>query len=190
MGTNLYFVRHAHSVYTPDELARPLSEMGMLDTIQVTEVLKRETIDVVLSSPYMRAIQTIQAVAEHFGLEIEVMEDLRERTLAGGAVANFSEAITKVWQEPNFAWEGGESNHTAQQRGILVIEQVLEKYKGKNVVIGSHGNIMALIMNYYDSTFDFAFWEKLDMPDIYKLTFEEKRFICSERLWSRQESLI
>jgi len=24
----LYFVRHAHSIYTPDELLRPLSEQG------------------------------------------------------------------------------------------------------------------------------------------------------------------
>gem|GEM_PF-7099402 len=30
---------------------------------------------------------------------------------------------------------------------------ILEKYKGENVVIGTHGNIMVLIMNFFDSQF-------------------------------------
>lgn len=36
MTTNLYFVRHAHSTYTPDELGRPLSEKGIQDARMVT----------------------------------------------------------------------------------------------------------------------------------------------------------
>ena len=28
MNTNIYLVRHAHYLYTPDELNRPLSEKG------------------------------------------------------------------------------------------------------------------------------------------------------------------
>lgn len=51
MLTNLYFVRHAHSTYTPDELERPLSERGFTDANTVTELLKGENIDHVLSSP-------------------------------------------------------------------------------------------------------------------------------------------
>ena len=29
--TNVYFVRHAHSIYTPEELERPLSKRGFED---------------------------------------------------------------------------------------------------------------------------------------------------------------
>lgn len=45
MTTNLYFVRHAHSTYTPDEYGRPLSEQGVLDANKVTELLKTENMD-------------------------------------------------------------------------------------------------------------------------------------------------
>jgi 2,3-bisphosphoglycerate-dependent phosphoglycerate mutase len=50
MITNLYFVRHAHSIYTPDELGRPLSERGLSDAKLVTERLRKESIDLVISS--------------------------------------------------------------------------------------------------------------------------------------------
>jgi 2,3-bisphosphoglycerate-dependent phosphoglycerate mutase len=40
--TNVFLVRHAHSVYTPDELHRPLSERGVREAKKVTEQLKSE----------------------------------------------------------------------------------------------------------------------------------------------------
>jgi 2,3-bisphosphoglycerate-dependent phosphoglycerate mutase len=62
----------------------------------------------------------------------------------------------------------------------------LEKYEGKNIVIGTHGNIMVLIMNHFDHQYDFYFWKKLDMPDIYKLTFEQKKLIDVQRIWGEK----
>lgn len=35
MKTNLYFTRHAHSNYTPDEYSRPLSEQGIVDADKI-----------------------------------------------------------------------------------------------------------------------------------------------------------
>ncbi len=37
--TQIYFVRHAHSVYTPEERERPLSEKGRNDAQSVAELL-------------------------------------------------------------------------------------------------------------------------------------------------------
>lgn len=60
---------------------------------------------------------------------------------------------------------------------------MLDKYNGKNIVIGTHGNIMVLIMNYFDSKYDFSLWKNLEMPDIYKLTFKDRELKSVERLW-------
>lgn len=59
----------------------------------------------------------------------------------------------------------------------------LEAHKGKNVVIGTHGNLMVLIMSYFDSKYGFTFWEELEMPDIYKLSFESRQLLKVERIW-------
>ncbi|GIN57283.1 phosphoglycerate mutase [Lederbergia ruris] len=183
MLTNLYLVRHAHSIYTPDELERPLSEGGFAGAQTVTELLKEENIDYVYSSPYKRAMQTIEGLARYIDKEIHIENDFKERILAEKPVENFTIAITKVWEDDDFSWSGGESNRIAQKRGCRAILQVLESHKGKNVVISTHGNIMVLIMNYFDSSYGFDFWKKLDMPDIYKCSFNEKKLIEVQRIW-------
>lgn len=183
MQTNLYFTRHAHSTYSPDELNRPLSEKGQTDAERMTGILIKENIDYVISSPYKRAVQTVKSVADDIGIEIIIENGFKERILSDVPVENFDFAITKVWEEPTFSWKGGESNIIAQQRGVEATLKVLEKYKGNNIVVGIHGNIMVLIMNYFDKKYGFNFWKKLNMPDVYKLSFEGTTLKEVKRIW-------
>lgn len=183
--TNIYLVRHAHSTYTLDELGRPLSPKGFEDVERVSRILENENIDIVISSPYKRAIQTVEGIGKYIGREVLIDDGFKERTLSGIPVEDFNSAITKLWEEPTFSWEGGESNIIAQERGKNAILKVLERYKGKNIVVGTHGNIMVLIMNYFNEKYDFNFWKTLDMPDIYKLTFEHKDLKDVNRIWNR-----
>ncbi|KSU62043.1 phosphoglycerate mutase [[Bacillus] enclensis] len=182
MPTTIYFVRHSHSVYTPEELERPLSERGKRDAARVRGILKDKNLHAVCSSPYKRAIETVEGTASFFNKKIDIYEDLKERQLSGEPVEDFSQAILKVWKEPEFSFPGGESNREAQKRGIQDFLEILERYEGKNVAIGTHGNIMVLIMNHFDPQYDIEFWQKLEMPDIYKLTFEGKSLLGVERV--------
>ncbi|AIE78977.1 Phosphoglycerate mutase family 2 [Bacillus cereus] len=100
--TTIYFVRHAHSTYTKEEQERPLSEKGHLDAENVTRLLKDKHIDVVISSPYKRAIQTVQGIANTYHVSIEIEEDLRERLLSSEPVADFNDAIENVWEDWEF----------------------------------------------------------------------------------------
>lgn len=174
MITNIYFVRHAHSTYTSDELNRPLSKKGHIDAKRVTEKLLQEKIDCVIASPYKRAVETVQGIAELNNKQIIIDERFKERIIAKDKIENFAEVVMKAWEDFNFSLQGGESGHIAQKRGVQGINDILEEYKGKNIVIGTHGNIMTLIMNYYDKKYDYLFWKSLNMPDIYKLSFENK----------------
>ena len=184
--TNLYFVRHAHSIYTPDELGRSLSKRGFEDAREVTALLETEKIDVVVSSPYKRAIQTVQGIAESRDKNIQIVDGFKERMLSTAPIEDFPLAIRKVWEDEQFAWEGGESNRVAQKRGIEALYQVIETYNNQNIVIGTHGNIMVLMMNYFYKQYDFSFWDSLDMPDIYCLTFDGTKLIAVKRLWKRE----
>ncbi|MED2800605.1 histidine phosphatase family protein [Bacillus thuringiensis] len=180
--TTIYFVRHAHSTYTKEERERPLSEKGNCDAENVTHLLKDKHIDVVISSPYKRAIQTVQGIANTYKLLIQTEEDLRERLLSTEPVADFNVAMQNVWKDWSFAYEGGESSDFAQRRAVICMQNILKQYEGKNIVIGTHGNIMVLLMNYFNSKYDFEFWKTLHMPDVYKLNFDKNRFISAERI--------
>lgn len=156
-----------------------------MDAKQIAKLMESEPLDVVLSSPYKRAVQTVEPIAQFFQLEVEIVEDFKERQLAAHPVADFESAILQVWEDETFAFEGGESNRIAQQRGIHALRNVLIQYYNKNIVIGTHGNIMVLIMNYFQKEYDFTFWSNLEMPDIYKLSFDKNELIKIQRIWRK-----
>lgn len=183
--TTLYFVRHAQSPYVPNEEAeRGLSEQGRRDASRVARVLTQYDVDVVVSSPYARAVETVRETAETVDTEVVTEEGFRERTLAENHVEDFEKAITSVWEDPSFSWEGGESNEVAQERGIEAVDRTLSRWAGKDVVIGTHGNILTLILNHYDEKYDFDFWKRLTMPDIYRVIFEKNESPRIERIYS------
>ena len=80
--THLYYVRHAQPDYSVhDDLTRPLTEKGMRDCALVTAFLADKSIDRVFSSPYKRAVDTVQPFAAQAHLPITLIDDLRERRI-------------------------------------------------------------------------------------------------------------
>lgn len=65
---------------------------------------------------------------------------------------------------------------------MTALQQIIRKYAGKNIIIGTHGNLMALILNEFDSSFDFHFWQRLTMPDVYQLTFKNEELTSIKRV--------
>jgi 2,3-bisphosphoglycerate-dependent phosphoglycerate mutase len=79
MRTFIYMVRHGESTKTEgNERTRGLTDKGRSDAHIITELLKDEGIDTFVSSPYSRAILTIEEFSQSLGKEILVIEDLRE----------------------------------------------------------------------------------------------------------------
>jgi 2,3-bisphosphoglycerate-dependent phosphoglycerate mutase len=191
-GTTVYMVRHAESPFSlENERNRGLSARGFKDAAVVTEILKHKNIQAVVSSPYVRAIQTVQGLADELGLPIELYEDLRERPLAGLDYVieekDFMPAIERSFAETDFCLPGGESNQEAQRRGITALQRVIETHQGKNVAIGTHGNIMTIMMNYYDNSIGLEFWKQTSKPDIYQMELDfNDKLISMNRIWGKQ----
>lgn len=177
-----YFVRHAHSSWTPDEM-RPLSPQGFEDAVRLADVLEEYPIDAVYTSPYTRARQTVEPLAARLGLPLLTEPDLRERNLGERTFEDHLQAVAALWQDPSVANPGGESNLTAQQRGVAVIERLKGSHTGDHVVISTHGNMMALMLEYYDPSLDYQFWKALSNPDIYTLDFRQSNEGVLQRVW-------
>lgn len=96
--TTVYFVRHAEPNYeNRDDLTRELSSRGLEDRKLVTRFLNTKGIDVVLSSPYKRAVDTVKDFADANGLGISVIEDLRERCVGNEWIDDFNGFCQKQW---------------------------------------------------------------------------------------------
>lgn len=176
MNTEIYFIRHAHSDFSLDnEETRELSIKGWADAQKVTDKMIIEDIQHIISSPYVRARQTVEGLSKFLHKEIELDSRFIERDLASRN-HHFDqplEAIKYVFDHPSYKYPGGESNKEVQERGISGLKNVVSKYRGKRVAIGIHGNIMTCILNYFDKRFDFDFWSQTTKPDIYKLTLDD-----------------
>jgi 2,3-bisphosphoglycerate-dependent phosphoglycerate mutase len=189
MKTTIYMVRHAESPHIfGEERTRGLSDEGFKAAGKVADLLESEAIHLVCSSSSTRAKQTVQPLAERKQLPIIEYEELRERPIKGlddkAPWDELVKAIEKSFTDHDFVLDGGESTREAQNRSIPIIDQLLDDYKGSNIVVGTHGNIMTIIMNYYDSSYGFEFWKSTSKPDIYKMTFDHKQLLHVERIWN------
>ncbi|MDQ0888861.1 2,3-bisphosphoglycerate-dependent phosphoglycerate mutase [Paenibacillus sp. V4I9] len=189
MKTLIYMVRHAESPFKfGEERTRGLSEKGMHDSMKVANILTDKDIDAIYSSTYTRAVQTVQELAIRKGIVIEQYDELRERPIKGLDYKlpehEILQAIEMSFQDKEFCLDGGESTEQAQKRAIPLIKKLLRDLEGKNIIVGTHGNIMTIIMNYFDEQYGFSFWESTSKPDIYELEFEKERLTNVKRLWS------
>ncbi|MDZ5711449.1 histidine phosphatase family protein [Jeotgalibacillus haloalkalitolerans] len=187
MITEVYMVRHAHSVFSLEfEETRGLSKQGWKSVEKVTEVLLNEGIDVIYSSPYVRARQTLEGLAKGLNQEILIDARFRERDLAARD-HHFEDpisAIKKVFDDRDFKFPEGESNNEVIQRGVAALKEVVGEHSGKRIAIGIHGNIFACIMSWFDDRYGFEFSLQTTKPDIYKLSIDENFSLQTvERLW-------
>lgn len=188
MNTLIYMVRHGESPKIEEnERTRGLTEKGQLDANRITELLHDEKIDVFISSPYSRAILTIQELAKRSGQEVLAIEELKERVFSSEvnrmADSELFPLLNKSFSDPNFALSGGESNATCQKRAIKVLNECLINYKGRKIAVGTHGAVMTLMMGYYDNRYDLNFLLQTTKPDIYRMEFDGQELVEVKRLW-------
>ena len=182
----LYLVRHAHADWAADE-ERPLSERGHHDSRRVADVLQAYPIGAIYSSPFRRARETVAPLAARLALAIRMEPALRERRL-GQSSAGFRQAVEATWRDPSFSHPGGESNAVAQRRGLAFIRRLQEGQAAEHVVLSTHGNLLALILQGFVPEIDYAFWTSLTMPDIHRLSMEPGGKSTVERLWKEDRA--
>ncbi|MDE6132988.1 MAG: histidine phosphatase family protein [Oscillospiraceae bacterium] len=184
--TTVYFVRHAFSDKTVrDDRTRPLTAEGLADSENVAELLKNRNIDIIISSPYKRSIDTVGSLARALNKEIITDEAFRERNAGNWFGENFLEFIEKQWADFNYHIPEGESLASVQERNIGALRKVLAEHGGKNIVIATHGTALSTIINYFDRDYNFkSFMRILNfMPYVVKMEFDGERFLgMSEEL--------
>ena len=186
MKTIIYMVRHAESPYTEgNERTRGLTLEGKMNAEKITEILKDEGINIITSSPYARAILTLEGLAKELELDIQIFEDLRERHFSDYVITNeeFMPAMKKMFDDPSYALPGGESNTVCQNRSVVVLKNILEEHEGKKIAIGTHGNVMTLMMNHFNPNYGLDFMNQTKKLDIYKLKFKDLVLEEVTRLW-------
>ena len=131
-------------------------------------------IDYFISSPYKRAFETVNSSPIQFD-KIVLDNRLRERKLSSKFIedSEFEETIKYLWQNPDKSLIGGESNREALNRILDLFEDLEERYSDKTILLSSHGNLLGILINHFDSSFDYKKWEQMTFPDCFLVDKDE-----------------
>jgi broad specificity phosphatase PhoE len=161
-ATELILVRHGQQDYpkdlpratTADWVDPPLSDIGNRQAVAVGESMVGEVITAVYSSNLERAHETGRQIARHHGLEVNVLESLREielfRDLPEGKT--LLDAVDPIllrgarerwvqdrrWDVYPFSETGEEFRH----RILMAVEGILATHPGERVVVACHGGVI------------------------------------------------
>lgn len=181
--TTVYFVRHAEPNYmNHDDLSRELTPKGLEDSKLVTRFLADKGVDIVFSSPYKRARDTVRDFAEAFGLRIHIEDDFRERKVDSVWIEDFTSFCKRQWSDFDYKLSDGETLRETQTRNVAALNRILREHRDHTIVIGTHGTALSTIIHFYDPRFSYADFEKIRglMPWIVKFTFEDDKCMAIE----------
>ena len=183
--TTVYFIRHAEPNYqNHNDLQRELTEKGLRDRELVTKYLSDKAIDAVLSSPYVRAVDTVKDVADRQGLPIETDMRFRERKVDSVWIEDFDAFCRRQWSDFSYKLTDGETLGEVQERNIAALRDVLDRYSGRNIVIGSHGTALSTVIHTFDPSFGYEDFERIRpiMPFIVKFVFDGTALVETEMI--------
>ncbi|AZU60349.1 histidine phosphatase family protein [Neobacillus mesonae] len=180
MGKKVYVVRHCEAAGQPSE--SPLTGRGIQQAKELAGFFEDVKVDRIISSPFVRAIQSIEPTAEQKGIKLETDQRLSERVLSTLDLTDWLDRLKAAFDDLDLKIEGGESSREAMNRAVSVLEDVLQ-CEAENTVIVSHGNLIALLLKYYQPDFGFEQWKNLSNPDVFLLKIDQNNKVSVERLW-------
>ncbi len=155
---NVYYIlRHGHSLRQknnivaswPEKTEIPLTPTGKAEAKKAAKLLKRKKIDLIVSSDLQRTRETAEIVAKELGVDVVYEKGLREfdgGIFNGRPVEELGEYFRVEGETPmehflrRFEKRSpkGENWVDVQKRMLKVVEDLEEKYFGKNILLVGH----------------------------------------------------
>ena len=207
MKTIIYIARHSQPFreylgeYNANEIEQirneknPLSVVGEEKACLMSEIPELKNINVLYSSHYVRAMATAKYIAEANKIKLNVDERFGERKFGVNSMSelpkDFYELQFNNW---DYKINNGESLNEVALRMQGALEELLNKYKGQNIMVVSHGTALTamlkkwceIIYNKETEKAEIYFNNKLifdgnwKVPELFKLEFEEDKLIKIE----------
>lgn len=152
----LYAARHGQTQWNLEDKVcgrtdLPLTEVGLEQAQLLAERTRDLEIDVIISSPMLRARQTAAPTAALHGLEILLDERLIEQNYGiYEGVSRFDKDFLANKRHFAYRYPGGESMMDVAHRVYNLLEEIKEKYPDKYVLLVCHGGVCRVIRTYFE----------------------------------------
>ncbi|HEY2664939.1 MAG TPA: histidine phosphatase family protein [Candidatus Binataceae bacterium] len=149
----LILVRHGESEGNRDRrftssAAVPLTDLGRKQArIAAQRIKLLFQPELVIASPFARARETGEIIAGELALPIEIDDGFHEQSLGELAGKSYDVMREPPEHDPSHYWEwrapGGESLQDVRERTGSALDRVAAKLARRQIVIVSHGGVMA-----------------------------------------------
>jgi len=143
--------------------------------------LRDHPIDLLVSSPFRRAQETIQPFGQCRGLTLKIDPRLSERRIADPPVADWREYIRSSFTDPDSRAPGGESGREVLTRARAAIADALGS-GARLPALATHGHLLALVLHNMDRSFGYSGWQSLRNPDLFRVSGTSLESCSFERL--------
>ncbi|GGG70539.1 histidine phosphatase family protein [Paenibacillus radicis (ex Gao et al. 2016)] len=147
--TYIAFVRHGMTDWNITRRAQgqsdiPLNDEGRQQANALATRLQKEKWDLIFSSDLSRAKETADIVANKMKLNVQTDQRLREMHKGETEGTTLEERISRWGSD----WEslplGIENDESVIYRGASFVTEIAETYKGKRILVVSHGALIGL----------------------------------------------
>lgn len=175
----IYFVRHGSTdslekkISQPDD--EPLNERGINQAKELGKRFANTPVDLVISSPHLRAVQTAKAIDDN----VQISELFAEVRKPGEVIGKSKEdeevkAILKkigemYYVDPNWHYSDEENFEDLKKRGFKALE-FLESQNKENILVVSHGNFIALLVGLMMFGDDYPVKQSLKLKNFFRLS--------------------
>ena len=175
---NLYVVRHGETIWNKEHKVQgitdiPLTDAGRSQAKQLQELVKKLDIDVVISSPLIRARETAKILVDS-KLPINTDDRIKERDwgLNEGADINLVDKWDCWDIILNTKVQNIEPIQDFMYRISDFIEDIKMRYKNKNVLVVTHSAVSRVIHYLLGTIPEDGELTKIDIPNLRIIEYE------------------
>ena len=174
----IVFVRHGKASMSGQDHERELDEDGIIQANSLTKKLIELGLKntVVYSSPFKRAVQTIEPfLGENKSAKAIIVSELEEINMPKDEKLTKHQVIEKMWEDEFFKIGNGMSHSDHFHKIKPFLENIFMKFKNedKDIIVITHGVLIGIILKFFFKiNFEYNDWKKMTMPDIYMLTYD------------------
>lgn len=149
----IYIVRHGQTNLNVEgryggRIDTPLNKEGIAQAKKLKEKFKNIKLDIVITSPLIRTIQTANEITSKEKITDERIIERSNGDLEGKLKSEITEKID--FNDPNEKRYNIESIVEFRNRIYNFLDEVKEKYKGKNVLIVTHAGVGIYMRAYFE----------------------------------------
>ena len=132
-----------------------LNKQGLEEAQRLPGRLANTNIDVIISSPLQRCLETAKPIAEQLNLHVETNEGFNEidfgdwTDVSFAALENDPEFVLFNRFRSNTRIPGGETMAEAQLRIVQGLQEAAVKYQDRTIAIISHADMIKAAIMYY-----------------------------------------